>query len=321
MLAVLCQDKNMMKDASEGRDLYSAVAAKAFHTTFEECLEHFPKDTPITEKNGKWYYATEEEIANNTYTKMANGETDTYKDGKERRKQAKIILLGMMYSRGPSALAEQLGCTIDEAKDIMNSVFSAFPNIKKCDIESKQFAKKFGYTTTIWGRKRRLPDIRLAPYEFDFSNSIIPEFKRQEFINDKVKELQNNYWNRNKKKEIIDNIYKEFKVKVKDNTGFIAQAERQVLNSRIQGSSADMTKKAIVAINKNERLKELKFNMLVPIHDEILAQCPLANIKECKELFIYEMSHAAEDKVPIKIDVDPICSFEWYGNEVDIENI
>lgn len=88
----------MIKDASEGKDLYSAVASKAFHTTYEECLEHFPKGTPIVERDGKWYYATNEEIKNKQYTKLANGETDTYKDGKERRKQAKVILLGKHYA-------------------------------------------------------------------------------------------------------------------------------------------------------------------------------------------------------------------------------
>lgn len=320
MLAVLCQDENMMKDAGEGKDLYTAVAAKAFHTTYEECLEHFPKDAKIAQRNGKWYYANEEEIKSGNY-KLANGETDTYKEGKARRKQAKIILLGMMYSRGPAALAEQLECSLDEAKDIMNSVFNAFPNIKKCDIDSKEFAKKYGYTTTIWGRKRRLPDIKLPPYNFDFSNSIIPENQRENFIKATTPKLQEEYWNRNKKQKIIDDAEKKYKVKISDNSGFIAKAERQVLNARVQGSSADMTKKAIVSIFKNKRLRDLGFKLVVPIHDEILAMCPLAYAKECKELFVYEMEHAAVDKVPFDIKVDPVCSFEWYGKEIDVDNI
>lgn len=320
MLAVLCQDENMMKDAGEGKDLYSAVAAKAFHTTYEECLEHFPKDAKITQRNGKWYYSTKEEVASGNY-KLANGETDTYKDGKARRKQAKVILLGMMYSRGPSALAEQLECSLDEAKDIMNSVFDAFPNIKKCDTDSKEFAKKYGYTTTIWGRKRRLSDIKLPPYDFDFSNSIIQESQREKFIKSIIPKLQDEYWNRIKKQKVIDDAKKNYGVIIKDNSGFIARAERQVLNARVQGSSADMTKKAIVAIYQNEKLRKLGFKLVVPIHDEILAMCPLAYAKECKELFVYEMEHAAVDKVPFDIKVDPVCSFEWYGEEVDVDNI
>lgn len=309
-----------MKDAGEGKDLYSAVASKAFHTTYEECLEHFPKDAKITQRNGKWYYSSKEEIEAGNY-KLANGETDTYKDGKARRKQAKIILLGMMYSRGPSALAEQLECSLDEAKDIMNSVFTAFPNIKKCDTDSKEFAKKYGYTTTIWGRKRRLSDIKLPPYDFDFSNSIIQESQRENFIKAITQKLQEDYWNRNKKQKIIDNAKKNYGVIVRDNSGYIAKAERQVLNARVQGSSADMTKKAIVAIHENKELQKLGFKLVVPIHDEVLAMCPLAYAKRCKELFVYEMEHAAVDKVPFDIKVDPVCSFEWYGEEVDVDNI
>ena len=95
LLSVLCQDEHMIHAASTGQDLYSTVAARAFHTTYEDCLEHFPKDTPIKcEENGHWRYATEEEIKNNTFDKLANGATDTYDDGKKRRKQAKVILLG-----------------------------------------------------------------------------------------------------------------------------------------------------------------------------------------------------------------------------------
>ena len=320
MLAVLSQDENMLNAAKEGKDLYSAVAAKALHTTYEECLERFPAGTPIVEREGKWYYATPEEIDNHKYNKLADGKDDIYKEGKNRRQQAKYILLGLMYGRGPSALAEQLNCSKEEAQDIMDSVFNSFPRIKEIDVESKKFAKQEGYTTTIWGRLRRLPDIQLEQYQFDFSNSLIPTIQDQaRFKKDTIKKLKENYWRRDIKQKIISEAYKNNRVKIKDNSGFIAQAERQVLNSRIQGSSADMTKKAIVAISKNVELKKLGFNMIVPIHDEIIAQCPLANIRECKKLFIYEMSNAGRDKVDLNITVDPAISFEWDGEPVRID--
>ena len=349
MLAVLSKDDNMMKAASEGKDLYSAVASKAFKVSYEECCEFFPKGTPIIKDKDKWRYATEEEIKNKEYSKLADGVTDTYKDGKNRRKQAKVILLGMMYSRGPKALAEQLGCSIAEARDIMDFVFDAFPSIKKCETESKEFAKKHGYTTTLWGRKRRLPDLQLPPYEFDFSksdyvinmnneyqdkiNNADSEEEKQQLENEReekisthkkdiekeaTKELEKAYWDREERQKIIDKYKKEYKVSIKVNTGFIAQAERQVLNSRIQGSAAEMSKLAMKKIHQDKRLKELGFQMLIPIHDEIIGECPLVNARECRELFIEDMATAAEDKVKLKITVDPVCSFEWYGEEVEI---
>lgn len=328
MLAVLCQDENMIRDASEGKDLYSAIAAKAFHTTYNECLEHFPKDTPIKKDGKDWRYATEEEIKLNDYDKLANGETDTYSKGKERRKQAKVILLGLMYGRGRKALAEQLNCSEEEAQDIMNSVYAAFPKIREYENRAKAFAKKTGYITTLWGRKRRLQDIKKQPYEFDFSNSRFNETNysnyrdlQRNYVNKYSNKLNEVYWKEKEKNELLSMMKNEDGVIVTINTGLIARAERQIVNASVQGSAADMSKKAIVRINEDEELRDLGFQMLVPVHDEILGQCPLANAKKCKELFTYDMEHCAEDRVPLEIKVDPTCSFAWYGDDIDVNTI
>ena len=99
LLTQLCGDENMLESYRQGKDLYSQIAAIAFHTTYERCLEHFPKGTPIIQRdNGKWDYATDDEIKNKKYTKLADGETDTYKAGKGLRSQAKSILLGRHYA-------------------------------------------------------------------------------------------------------------------------------------------------------------------------------------------------------------------------------
>lgn len=91
-LSALCrqQGDNKLYDIfMSGKDLYSEIASKSFNVSYEECLEHFPKGTPIKKIGDKWYYATSYD-----YDKLADGETDTYADGKERRTQAKSILLG-----------------------------------------------------------------------------------------------------------------------------------------------------------------------------------------------------------------------------------
>ena len=101
-----------------------------------------------------------------------------------------------------------------------------------------------------------------------------------------------------------------------DNGAKIADATRQVVNSRIQGSAADMTKIAGAIINNNQRLKELGFKLLIPIHDEYLAECPIENAKECKELFAKCMCEAAKDlNLPISVDVE--CSYKWYGESIE----
>ena len=102
-----------------------------------------------------------------------------------------------------------------------------------------------------------------------------------------------------------------------DNGGKIADATRQCVNARIQGSAADLTKLAMIELNNNKKLKELGFRLLVPVHDEVICECPEENVKECAKLLAETMSHAAEEilKMPIKCDVE--CSYEWYGDSLN----
>jgi DNA polymerase I-like protein with 3'-5' exonuclease and polymerase domains len=107
---------------------------------------------------------------------------------------------------------------------------------------------------------------------------------------------------------------------ITDNGGKIADATRQCVNSRIQGSAADMSKLAGINIVKNERLKELGFKLLVPIHDEYLATCPIENAKECAKIFSECMCDAAKDlNLPMKTDVE--ITREWYGEPLNLEEL
>ena len=109
---MLCGDEGMLQAYRDGKDLYVEIAAISLHLSYKECLEHFPKGCPIKQIDGKWYYAKLKSGEEDTkkdfkdidysdinpddydYDKLADGETDTYKAGKDRRGQAKKILLG-----------------------------------------------------------------------------------------------------------------------------------------------------------------------------------------------------------------------------------
>ena len=92
LTAVLSRDEKMLESARSGGDVYSAVAAIAFNTTYENCLEFFPEGTPIRHgADGKW-----EMCDSSIAEKLADGKTDTNYSGKNRRTQAKSIVLGKL---------------------------------------------------------------------------------------------------------------------------------------------------------------------------------------------------------------------------------
>ena len=299
-LAALCRkdgDPQMYNTFIEGKDLYSEIASKAFNKPYEECREFDENGN----KNPKEY--------------------------KERRTQAKSILLGVLYGRGTASIGEQLHCSVEKAQEIKDSVFRGFPAIKEFEKSSLDMAKTKGYVTTVCGRKRRLPDLQLDEFEFSWEKGYEPDGDILDFddtdvevpdsdVNYYLKKL-NKAYGRKAKAEVISEAKRKHII-IKDNGGKIAQATRQCVNARIQGSAADLTKLAMIELNKSTELKELGFRILIPVHDEIIAECPEENAKKCSELLASVMSHAAEEilEMPIKCDVE--ITRQWYGEAVEV---
>jgi len=300
VMTQMCGDPKMIKAYQEGKDLYAEIAALSFNTTYDNCLEFRPDGT-------------------------------TNPDGKNRRSQAKSILLGVLYGRGVPSIAEQLGTTTKKAQAIKDSVFKGFPAIPQFEEDSLEMAYEKGYVTTLWGRKRRLPDLQLAEYEFKWKDGARPdedllsfeEESSDEFDNE-VPEDRRNYYVRKlrqayfgQKRKIFEQANKEG-IWIVDNGAKIADAQRQCVNARIQGSAADMSKLAMILVGNDKRLKELGFRLLIPVHDELIAECPEENIKECSERFAQLMSEAAQSRMTIPIKCDVEITKAWYGSVVNI---
>lgn len=227
ILAQMCGDENMLESFRQGQDIYAKVASVSFHTTYENCLEFFPKGTPIRKNDGKWELCSDDEAE-----KHADGVTDTNKAGKERRKQAKSVLLGITYGRGDESIAEQLGCSLQEAKDIKARVFNGFPTLLKFEEESKRMAIEDGFVTTLWGRKRRLPDLRLPEYSVSYINrDPVPPIYAEPWL---YRLKHKARWYSDRQKIIAEALEKEGII-ITSNFFKKSQAERQVVNSRIQG--------------------------------------------------------------------------------------
>lgn len=301
-LAALCRkhgDSQMYDTFMAGKDLYSEIASKAFNKPYEECKE-FREDGTVN------------------------------KEGKERRTQAKSILLGVLYGRGVPSIAEQLNTTTEKAQQIKDSVFKGFPAIKQFEEDSLDMAYELGYVTTVCGRKRRLPDLQLPEFEFKWKDGVKPnedvlDFDIGESGEDSVIEVpedtQRHYLQKlrrcrfGQKRKVFEEANKEG-IWIIDNGAKIADAQRQCVNARIQGSAADLTKLAMIELTRNKRLKELGFRLLIPVHDEVIAECPEENREECEKLLAQTMSHAAEEilQMPIKCDVE--VTRNWYGEPI-----
>lgn len=300
LMTQMCQDEKLLQSYRDGKDLYAQIASMAFNKSYEDCMEFI-----LDEEGNK--------------TEITN------KEGKSRRTQAKSILLGILYGRGINSVAEQLKVTPQKAQQIQDSVFKGFPAIKKFEQDTINMARNKGYVTTFWGRKRRLPDMQLNDYEISwrkgygdidplcFDKSSISSEVPQDLANKFYRKLKSSPF---KSRKIISEAYEQG-IQIVDNRGKIADATRQCVNSRIQGSASDLTKLAAIEISKCERLRELGFKLLIPVHDEFIAECPLENANECAYLFRKCMSDAAvEMDMPISTDV--VCSREWYGAEIEI---
>ena len=77
----------------------------------------------------------------------------------EQRKRAKAVNFGILYGMGEYSLSEDLGISMAQAKRYIASYLSGFPSVKDYLDNIKKIAKKDGYVTTLFGRKRRIAEL------------------------------------------------------------------------------------------------------------------------------------------------------------------
>jgi DNA polymerase-1 len=82
-----------------------------------------------------------------------------------------------------------------------------------------------------------------------------------------------------------------------------AGAENIAINTPIQGTAADLIKKAMIRIQDEIEKKKLRTKMIIQIHDELLFELPADELDKAKELVKREMEGVMELKVPIAVDI------------------
>ena len=135
---------------------------------------------------------------------------------KEMRYKAKSVNFGIIYGQGAFGLADNLGISRTEAKEIIDNYKKEFSGITKYMDSMINFCREHGYVQTLMGRKRWLKDINSG----------------------------------------------NFTVR--------GYAERNAINSPIQGTAADMIKMAMIKIHDAMKKENLKSKMIMQVHDELV---------------------------------------------------
>lgn len=137
IMAHLSGDETYLNAFNSGQDPHLAIAAKKYGIPYEEAYKIY--DDENHPDHGIW---------------------------KVRRKQAKQIAFGLIYGIGAKLLAVKLSdpksgliVTPEEAQKEMDIFFKQHPKLKTFKAKQEKFLKKHGYLRSLFGRKRRLPQI------------------------------------------------------------------------------------------------------------------------------------------------------------------
>jgi DNA polymerase I-like protein with 3'-5' exonuclease and polymerase domains len=208
------------------------------------------------------------------------------------RGQAKVINLGLFYGMGKAKLEAELGVSKDKAKELFDTYHGKVPFVKQLTNQLMSAAQDQGRIKTILNRKCRFPKYepilkgsdwgRFVPaqdHERMLELQAMGEFMKDEegeFIKDKDGNKQKNYWHENGHRRAF--TYK-------------------ALNKLIQGSAADMTKKAMLELYKEGITPHIQ------IHDELDISIPLGE-KDNSDDIIKIMETAVKLQIPNKVDYE-----------------
>ncbi len=168
----------------------------------------------------------------------------------DMRRVAKAVNFGIIYGMGPKKLSEELGIELNTAKQYIEAYFRRYKGVVRYKEEMIETARREGYVTTLFNRRRYLPDI-------NHSNRVIR-----------------------------------------------AEAERMAVNSPIQGTAADLIKKAMINIHQRLNRQGFKAKMLLQVHDELVFEVPEKEMERLVPMIKEEMESVYPLRVPLKVDIN-----------------
>jgi DNA polymerase I len=168
---------------------------------------------------------------------------------KDERNVAKMVNFGIIYGISSFGLSENLEIPREEAQAYIDAYLARFPHVQDFIQRTIEQAARDGYVTTLFGRRRPVPEIRAS--------------------NRQTRSL----------------------------------GERLAVNSVMQGTAADVIKRAMVAIHERLRSEGRSARLVLQVHDELLLEAPDNEVSAVKELVREEMVRAYELDPPLEVDV------------------
>jgi DNA polymerase-1 len=168
---------------------------------------------------------------------------------KRQREHAKATNFGIMYGLSAFGLSEQVDIPVEEAKAFIDAYFAKYPKVREFRERVIAQATRDGYVTTLFGRRRAVPELRSANY--------------------RLRSL----------------------------------GERLAVNTVLQGTAADIIKVAMVTVSRELARQKLGSRLVLQVHDELVLECPEAEVEECVPLLRDAMCGAYDMDPPLEVEV------------------
>ena len=205
-------------------------------------LSHLSRDAGLVE-------AFLSDVDIHTATAARVFEVDVSGVDPDMRRRAKTINFGLLYGMEAFGLSQRLNISREEAAEHIDAYFSQFPAVKSFMDGMVLEARRNGYTTTLFKRRRYLPELQ------------------------------------------------------SDNFRIRQMGERMALNAPVQGTAADIIKKAMIRLSPQLREVSAGCSLLLQIHDELVIETPREDLEDVTAVTVETMESVAELAVPLKVDV------------------
>jgi DNA polymerase-1 len=164
------------------------------------------------------------------------------------RNQVKQFSYGIAYGMSTYGVSQRLGVEMEEAASFVETYYAQFPKLREFLSSQVEKAKIDGFTTTMFGRRRYLPELLSANFRLR------------------------------------------------------ALGERMALNAPIQGSAADIVKKAMIDVDA-ALCRERVAKMLLTVHDELVFEVPAESLPQARALIEKHMTGVASLRCGLAVDI------------------